>query len=141
MALKLDMSKAYDRVEWSYLEAMMRKMDFDKKWINLIMNYVSTISYSVLVNGRLGEKFFPSRGLRQGDPLSTYLLLLCVEGLSNLINLTESKGEIIGVNVARGGTRVNHLMFTYDCILFGRATLEDWKQAKEALELYENASS
>lgn len=89
MAIKLDTSKAYDRVEWSYLEEVMRKMGFDTKLIALVMKFVTTISYEVLLNRQLGEVFRPSRGLRQGDLLLPYLFLLCVEGLSNLISYSK----------------------------------------------------
>ncbi|KAM2614937.1 hypothetical protein TB2_029501 [Malus domestica] len=75
LGIKLDMNKAYDLVEWDFLEEVMIKMGFDRRWVNLIMKCVVTVDFSILINGRTGRKLLTSQGLCQGDPLSPYLFL------------------------------------------------------------------
>lgn len=63
----------------------MKRMGFHGRWINLIFGCISSVSYLVLVNGEPHGDIKPTRGIRQGDPLSPYLFLLCLEGLNGLI--------------------------------------------------------
>ncbi|KAA3467432.1 reverse transcriptase [Gossypium australe] len=81
-ALKLDMSKAYDRIEWDFLAGMMKHLGFHDDWVVLIMRCVCSVSYFVCLNGMNSEWLSPSRGLRQRDPLNLYLFLICAEDAS-----------------------------------------------------------
>uniref|UniRef100_A0A2N9FA00 Reverse transcriptase domain-containing protein n=1 Tax=Fagus sylvatica TaxID=28930 RepID=A0A2N9FA00_FAGSY len=111
MALKLDMSKAYDRVEWDFLESIMRRMGFAGEWIRLMMMCLRSVSYSVLINGEQCRYFTASRGIRQGDSLSPYLFLLCAEGLSFLLRKAMAEKKINGVAASRDGPKLTHLFF------------------------------
>lgn len=97
MAIKLDISKAYDRVECVYSEAMMRMMRFYDKWISLTMMCMTSVTYLVLLNGEPKGKIIPSKGLRQGDPISPYLFLLYAEGLTAMLKREEAAGHIKGL--------------------------------------------
>ena len=83
MSVKLDMSKAFNMVEWGFVRGVMERLGFDGKWISLIMQCISFVSYSVIINGEAYGNITSTRGLRQGDPLSPGLFLLCAEGLFN----------------------------------------------------------
>ena len=111
MALKFDMSKAYDRVEWSFLECLLRKMGFHSRWVDLMMECITTVSYFILINGEPSQTIHPSRGLRQGDPLFPYLFLLCTKGLHGLISKAATSGDIRGISICKNGPRLTHLFF------------------------------
>jgi hypothetical protein len=111
MAVKLDMSKAYDRMEWSLLEAAMCRLGFAPSWIQLIMTCITTVQYAMVINGEPCGHIQPERGLRQDDPISPYLFLLCVEALSALMTKANDDGILTRVPTSRGGPRISHLFF------------------------------
>ena len=84
MAMKFDISKAYDRVEWGFLRNIMIKLGLDRRWVNMAMETITTTSYFVIINGEPKGFIFPSRGIKQGDLLLPHLFLSCAEGLSSL---------------------------------------------------------
>ena len=85
MALKIDLEKAYDKLEWSFIRDMLIRVNLPMDIIDLIMSCVSTVSKSILFNGEALDPIFPSRGIRQGDLISPYLFILCMEYLGQLI--------------------------------------------------------
>ena len=113
------MSKAYDRVEWVYVEAIMQKMGFVERWISLVMACIHTVHFLVLIDGVPKGFINPSRGIRQGDPLSPYIFLLCVEGLLAHLQKANNSGSLKGIQSSRGGPWISHLFFADDSLLFG----------------------
>ncbi|XP_019194754.1 PREDICTED: uncharacterized protein LOC109188565 [Ipomoea nil] len=99
-----------------------------------------TVRYRVVVNGRPTEEIVPTRGLRQGDPLSPYLFIICAEGLSLLLQDSHSKGLIHGCRVARGAPPISHLFFADDSLLFFKANLQEAMEVKRCLGVYESYS-
>ncbi|KAH1114010.1 hypothetical protein J1N35_007388 [Gossypium stocksii] len=140
MTVKLDMSKAYDRVEWNFVNEIMIWIGFDKCWVDTLMKCVTTVSYLVVINGYIEDKFLPTRGLRQGDPLSPFLFLLCGEGLSSLLILELNGRFSKGVKVSRSGPKASHLFFANSCIVFGEATSKGANLFKDILREYKSCS-
>ena len=125
MAMKLDMSMAYDCVEWEYLVRIMEKTGFCEKWVTLVLECISTVSYSILVNREPKGDIKPSRGIRQGDPLSPYLFLLCSEGLNRMLQQAVANDQIRGFSLCKRGPRTSHLFFANNSLLFCRASRSD----------------
>ena len=130
------MSKVYDRVEWSYLSSIMEKMGFTKHWTSLMILCVKTVTYFILVNGEPKSRIIPTRGIRQGDPLSPFLFLLCTEGLNGLLNQAAHQGHIKGYSFCRNSPRLTQLLFVDDSLLFCRATIEECQLVLDILEVY-----
>ncbi|KAH9723191.1 reverse transcriptase domain-containing protein [Citrus sinensis] len=139
VALKLDISKAYDRIEWPFLEQTMLKMGFPSNWVALIMRCLISTSFSVLINGVLKGMIQPKRGLRQGCPLSPYLFILCAEALSNLLAVAEQNQLIRGLKFARE-VSITHLLFVDDSLVFSRASVAECMHLKEMFDKYAAAS-
>ena len=141
VALKLDISKAYDRMDWEYLRAVMSKMGFHDRWIHWMSMCVESVDYSVLVNGEQVGPIIPGRGLQKGDPLSQYLFTICVEGLSALIRDAEFRRELTGTIICRRAPSVSHFLFADDCFLFFKADENQTNVMKNIMTTYETASS
>ena len=134
------MSKAYDRVKWPFLEAVMFKLGFYEKLIKLVMKCVQSASFFVLINGTPTGNIIPSRGLRQGDPISPYLFLLCTEGLIGLLRRAAVSNSITGIKVCSGAPSLNHLLFADDSFIFCTVSVETNGRLFELLKCYGDAS-
>jgi hypothetical protein len=120
-AYKLDFSKAYDRVDWEFLQEVMQKMGFAHRWVDWIMACVTSVRYQVKFNGTLLDSFWPYRGLRQGDPLSPFLFLLVADGLSTLLQSEVEAKTIDPIRICRRAPSISHLLFADDSLLFFKA--------------------
>ncbi|XP_027126082.2 uncharacterized protein [Coffea arabica] len=140
MAIKLDMAKAYDRVEWHFLQAMMQKMGFCARWINWITSCLSSVTYSFNCNGESKGFVTPERGIRQGDPLSPYLFLICSEGFSNPLKKAEERKDLNGLRISRQGPLITHLFFADDSLIFCKANTRQATEIMKILRTYEKAS-
>jgi hypothetical protein len=130
------MMKAYDRVEWDYLHGCLSKLGFVPEWIISVRRCVTCVRYAVRVNGELTDPIVPSRGIRQGDPISPYLFLLCTERLSNLLQQSENRGELYGIKNGRLGPPISHLLFADDNIFFARSDSRSVESLKQTLKKY-----
>lgn len=139
MALKLDKSKACNKAEWDYLKALILKMGFHSKWVDLVMAGISTVSYSVLVNSVPSGFIKPSIGILQRDPLSPHLFLLCSKGFSTLLRNAAKQRQLHGISISRNGPQITHLLFANDSLLFCNASLSECHVIKEILLAYEFA--
>lgn len=132
------MSKAFDRVDWKFLENMMLKLGSANSFVAKIMKCVVSVSYRVKINGQISERFRPEKGLRQGDPISPFLFLICQEWLSCNLRKGQEENKITGVKLARNVPRINHLLFADDCLIFIKAELRCLQELNRVLTEYES---
>ena len=119
----------------------MQHLGLGEKMKKIIMSCLRFVSYSILLNGQPVGSIKPSKGLRQGDPLSPYLFLLCAMGLQGLVQKAEMEGSLKGVAICRHGPRISHLFFADDSVLFCRATEDECQRVLNILAVYERGTN
>ncbi|GKV29432.1 hypothetical protein SLEP1_g38359 [Rubroshorea leprosula] len=133
---KADFEKAYDCVDWSFLDWMMESFGFETKWRGWIKECLSTARISVLVNRSPTREFEVGKGLRQGDPLSPFLFLMVAEGLQGLVQRAVKEGMLNGIEIGKKGLSVSLLQFADDTIIMGRADAENIRTVEDILKWF-----
>lgn len=138
MAIKIDLEKAYDKLELSFIRDTLRRVNLPESLTDLIMSCASTVSTSILFNEGCLEEFCPTRGIRQGGPFSHYLFILCVDCLGQLIEeKCEAKIWTL-VKASRGGPAFSLLFFTDNLVLFAEAAHVNCLAITEVLDSFCN---
>ncbi|XP_019229886.1 PREDICTED: uncharacterized protein LOC109210864 [Nicotiana attenuata] len=138
--IKIDLQKAYDSVEWHFLKQVMIEMGFPERFVNWIMECVTTVNYTNMVNGETTPPFDVAKGLRQGDPISPFLFAIVMEYLSrNLNKLKEVKGFKFHPRCAKLG--ITHLNYADDLLIFSRGDLNLVSHIQECFNHFSQVSS
>jgi hypothetical protein len=130
VGIKLDMAKAYDRLEWVFINNTLKTMGFPSNLVQTIMRCVTSVSFSILINGQPFHSFKPNRGIRQGDPLSPYLIIHCADVFSSMISTKQDQSLINGLSIAQNAPKISHLFFADDSLIFCKAKKEEASQLK-----------
>ncbi|GAU42583.1 hypothetical protein TSUD_302990 [Trifolium subterraneum] len=140
LLFKIDFEKAYDRVNWDFLKLTLQDFGFPISTTNLIMNCITASSLSLKWNNEKLPSFSPNRGLRQGDPLSPYLFVLCMEKLSLMIQEKVKSNHWKPVKISRHEPAISHLFFADDCLFFTEAKSPQSRMVKQVLHSFCHAS-
>jgi hypothetical protein len=135
-AIKVDLAKAYDKLSWEFIWRVLMEIGLPETLVNIVMHAVTSVMTNVKWNGARSEYFKPQRGIRQGDPISPYLFVLCMDKLSHLIVQAVDEGKWKGIKAGRNGPTVSHLMFADDLLLFGEANENQMRCVIETLQQF-----
>ncbi|KAL0300641.1 UNVERIFIED_CONTAM: putative mitochondrial protein [Sesamum radiatum] len=136
MAIKMDLSKAYDQVEWPLLLQILSNLGFNSRFTSWIKECITTSSFSFLLNGSSFGYLTPTRGIRHGDPLSPYLFIIYAELLSRILLNNENLGRFKGVKISRNSPTISHLCYADDLTIFCRAEIGDAQCIQDCILKY-----
>lgn len=136
MALKIDLEKAYNKLEWSFIREMLIRVNLPQDMIDIIMSCISSVSTSILFSGEALDPIVPYRGIRQGDPLSPCLFILCIDYLGQLIEEKCSAKLWNLVKASQSGPAFSHLLFADDLVFFAKADSVNCLAIREVLDQF-----
>eukprot|EP00253_Pinus_taeda_P018686 PITA_18686 len=139
MLLKLDLSKAFDKLSWPYIHHMLKAFGFCSTWVRWIMSLITSSHFSLLVNGFPSRPFKPSRGIRQGDPLSPFLFVIMAEGLGRHIKQALQSNQLKGISI-HNSPASSHQQFVDDTMLYGYPSAQEASCLKSLLNDFSEAS-
>ena len=111
LVFKIDFEKAYDHVDWDFLDHVLERKGFSPRWRTWMRGCLSSVTFTVLVNGNAKRWIKATKGLRQGDPLSHILFTIIVDVLSRMMLRANERSLLEGFSVGRNRTRVSYLQF------------------------------
>lgn len=136
LMFKVDFEKAYDMVNWGFLDSVMRQMGFPDLWRNWMRGCLSSARASVLVNGSPTGEFVASRDLRQGDPFSPFLFSIVMEGLSVSVRAASNCGLFHGIQLPHDGPKLTHCLYADDALFLGEWSLRNTKNLSWILKCF-----
>ncbi|KAJ9537397.1 hypothetical protein OSB04_030130 [Centaurea solstitialis] len=140
LIFKVDFAKAFDSLNWSFLDSVLNQMGFGKKWRDWVKGCVGTAKMSVLINGSPTNEFRMGKGVRQGDPLAPFLFILAAEGLNVALREATRKNIFRGVCMGNEGEDVSLLQFADDAIFMGEWDTENARNLIRILKCFEVCS-
>lgn len=141
-SFKIDLEKAYDKLDWDFIRNFFHGLNFDSHSIDLIMIFIYSTTSSEIINGKHSPSFTPTWGIRQGDPLSSYIFIMCTKWLSKLIHqeCVMKKGGLLLSLVGGGWLIISHLLFADDLVLFGEENHKTLATMIDTLDLFSQAT-
>jgi len=138
MEIKIDLKKAYDRLNLDFVRDTLEVIGLLNAFVNLVWACITSSSMQMLWNGDMSEEFKPTRGIRQGEHVSLYRFILCMGHLSHIIDIVVENNMKSDSNRKKWSS---HLAFIDDLILFSKASLEQVEVIYTCLELFYNSSN
>lgn len=124
--LNLDLNNAYDCISWTFVEKVVKRIGLPGSWFHLIMQCITMVTYSILINGEPTGRIVPNKeNKRQVDPLSPCTFIMCTETLSRNLILQQQQGIIKGLKIAINAPQVSHMLFADDALFFMKGTMDN----------------